>query len=326
MDSLFADRVAGDAEDTVYAPIPISTLVDDNALPFRLYSTIGDHHVMCQDADIVLDREKKRSFEDQGIDTLYIREQDLEAYHEYLEENIVRLLDVGNGESPDTLRRYYETSKIITRRFLENPGSEESGVLARRVVHASIEYITNTDSVVSYINRIMEASSDLYTHSLHVTLYGLALARAFGVEKQDELSDLGIGLLLHDVGKLRLSLPPLEHEGPLSEDEWAIMRTHPTLGLACVGANPLVGTSARDVILDHHEALDGSGYPSGKNAADLSLHAEIAAIVNHFDRRTTSTVYRPAAPPAEVLRTMITDGKEHFHPKLLAAFVRLLAN
>ena len=150
-------------------------------------------------------------------------------------------------------------------------------------------------------------------------------ARVTGINDGATLCDLGVGLLLHDVGKLHLPMESFAHAGPLTDDEWAQVRRHPRLGFESVENNPQVGGIARDVIMNHHEWVDGSGYPHGRRGAEISPYAQIASIANAFDRLTTDAPHREACSAPEALRIMITAGGAKYHSKLLASFIRVMA-
>ena len=308
-----------------YSPIPVATLAPGTILPFAISTVIGRSPMLYRDAGQTFDEVRRLELETREIETLYIKESEQPLYHEYLQSNILRLLDFGDSNRPEAVERFYRTSQMVTRHFLDNPSSPESGEAAKQVVTTSVDQMERANDVLGYIHRVMDESPDLYAHSLHVALYGLALARSAGVDDLEVLSDFGVGLLLHDVGKTQLVDPVYSSSEELDNESWARMKEHPQLGVKLVADNPLVGDVARDVILNHHEKLDGTGYPGGKKADDLSLFAQIAAVVNTFDRRTTETPYRRAAASVEVLRGMIIDEKDQYNPKLLASFVRLMA-
>ncbi len=312
-------------EASTYSPVPVSTLLCGNVLPFAVFTTIGESYIVYRDSNLRFEQIHKETLSERGIHTLYVRGADIEMYHAHVQQNILRLLHGTEIGVEESVVRFYETAKVATRRFISDPASPKSGAAARQVVGASVRRLEEEESLLGYLSRIMEPYPDLYAHSLHTCLYGLALARLAGIDDREEMSDLGVGLLLHDVGKLRLPLEQFATPDPLTAAQWEIMRRHPELGFESVAANALVGSIARDVILNHHERLDGGGYPRGKQGPDLSVHARIAAIANTFDRRTCRCSYRAAAAGADILRAMIVGGRGHFDSRLLATFVRLMA-
>lgn len=166
------------------------------------------------------------------------------------------------------------------------------------------------------------ASADQYTHrhSVNVTALGLLLGRTLyrrhgwldyrgkrrfdGIESR--LALLGMGLLLHDIGKMAIPSSILNKDGPLDAAEWALMRTHPDAGVALLdfsAISPLV----KSVVRDHHERWDGSGYPRGLAGDRISHFARIAAVADVYDAVVSARPYKSAAPP-HVGVSVITDG------------------
>jgi HD-GYP domain-containing protein (c-di-GMP phosphodiesterase class II) len=163
---------------------------------------------------------------------------------------------------------------------------------------------------------------DDYTHrhSVQVTLLGLLIARRAwtkdgwtdfrGKRRHDRLQSrlrkLGLGLLVHDVGKLAVPPEILNKPGRLTDDEMAVMKTHPVAGaelLRPADLSPL----ALSVVRDHHERIDGSGYPEGLVGAQVQEFARIAAVADVYDAITSERVYKPAAPPHVGVR-IIREG------------------
>jgi len=183
------------------------------------------------------------------------------------------------------------------------------------------------------------AAADQYTHrhSVNVTALGLLLARAQfrrngwvdyrGQRRYDRLdqrlSTLGLGLLLHDIGKMAVPAPVLNKPGPLDDTEWELMRAHPEAGVALLGTStmsPLVTA----VIRDHHERMDGSGYPRGVEGEDIHMFARVAAVADVYDAITSARPYKEAAPPHAGVK-VIADGEgTAFDPEVVGTFRRVV--
>ncbi|MEE8142341.1 MAG: HD domain-containing phosphohydrolase [Planctomycetota bacterium] len=307
----------------LYVDIPIMTLLPNTELPFHIYTRIGGEPTLFTGPGGFLNREHHTLLMQQGHSRVFVPEPEQELYYSYLEEHISRLLGEPVANPREQLRRQYQTGVMVCRRVLSHPESSSSERMAQEVVDSSVDMVVQSREVLANFSRILTISPDLYAHSMHVCFYGLALARATGLDSRTELADLGIGLLLHDLGKLKLPAELLEKPTPLTEKEWKQARRHPELGLEMVKGVAWVGDIARDVIRNHHRHTDGSGYP--EDDSEFSKHARIAAIVNCFDSRSCHRPYRQAEPPFEVLKNMIRDGKGCYDTALLASLVRLLS-
>jgi HD-GYP domain-containing protein (c-di-GMP phosphodiesterase class II) len=180
------------------------------------------------------------------------------------------------------------------------------------------------------------ASADDYTmkHSLAVTTLGLSLGlrtmhqygwvdaqgkkRFDGIEGR--LVALGVGLLLHDIGKLAVPQEILRKPGPLTEAEWAAVKQHPLTGVKILKNADEISPLSRTVVRSHHERWDGSGYPDGQSGADIHLFPRIAAVADVFDALTSDRFYRPAMPPNEGYDFVLERGGIDFDPDVVRVF------
>jgi HD-GYP domain-containing protein (c-di-GMP phosphodiesterase class II) len=184
------------------------------------------------------------------------------------------------------------------------------------------------------------ASADAYTfqHSIDVTAVGLLVGqryyRNYGwtdyrgerhFTKLDErLSTLGLGLLLHDIGKLAVPLGILNKPGRLTPEEWTIMKSHPRAGVDMLDGSqwsPLV----KAIVLRHHERWNGSGYPDGRVGEEIHQMARIAAVADVYDAITSDRLYAPARPACEGVRAIMEGAGTLFDPDVAEAFCRIVA-
>ena len=135
---------------------------------------------------------------------------------------------------------------------------------------------------------------------------------------------LGMGLLLHDVGKLALPTSITGKRDELTAEEWELMRSHPRLGLELLRGDdfsPLV----KAVVLRHHERWDGTGYPDGKRGLEIHEMARIAAVADVYDAVTSERNYAPAKPAHEGVRAILEGSGTQFDPDVVDIFSRLVA-
>jgi HD-GYP domain-containing protein (c-di-GMP phosphodiesterase class II) len=158
-------------------------------------------------------------------------------------------------------------------------------------------------------------------HSRRVTDMSVALARRFGFAGQ-RLDDLRHGALLHDIGKMGIPDSVLLKPGPLSEEEFAIMKRHPAIGRDLLSRMRFMERSL-DIPYCHHEKWDGSGYPSGLAGELIPLPARIFAIVDVWDALRSDRPYRKAWPENKVLEHVCSLSGAHFDPAVVEAFVLL---
>jgi putative nucleotidyltransferase with HDIG domain len=159
-------------------------------------------------------------------------------------------------------------------------------------------------------------------HATRVARLALALADEVGVDA-DLIPAIERGALLHDIGKIDMPTAILSKPAPLSDGEWRMMRTHPQVGSDLVRSrSPFAG--AADLVLAHHEAFDGSGYPRGLHGADIPLGARILAVADAFDAMTRSHTQRPPLPPAMAVHEIERCSGRQFDPDCAEALGAVL--
>jgi HD-GYP domain-containing protein (c-di-GMP phosphodiesterase class II) len=136
------------------------------------------------------------------------------------------------------------------------------------------------------------------------------------------LLELGIGMLLHDIGKSKIDLKILNKPGRLTEDEFAIMSRHVVYGYNLVKNNNEVSPMAKGIILNHHERLNGSGYTRGLTEGQLSVYDMVAAICDVFDAVTTNRVYRVKMDVHRAVSILIRGAGSHFHTRIVNHFLK----
>lgn len=159
-------------------------------------------------------------------------------------------------------------------------------------------------------------------HSRRVVELTLKLARRLGVEDQ-QLAAIRRGALLHDIGKMAIPDSLLQKPGPLSDDEWKLMRRHPLFARQMLENIPFLH-SAMDIPYCHHEKWDGSGYPQGLKGEEIPLAARIFAVVDVWDALINDRPYRKAWSQKKALEYLREQKGKHFDPKVVDAFLILL--
>jgi HD-GYP domain-containing protein (c-di-GMP phosphodiesterase class II) len=161
---------------------------------------------------------------------------------------------------------------------------------------------------------------DGYTsgHCLRLQRLSFATGKEVGLDSH-RLYLLDHGAYLHDVGKVRVPVEILQKPAALTEDEWMVIRQHPTFGREML--EPTFVRAAGQIVEQHHERMDGSGYPFGLGSEEILPESYIVAIVDTYDAMTTDRVYRAALPAAEARTELIAKSGIHFPRELVKAFL-----
>ena len=221
------------------------------------------------------------------------------------------------------------TERALERRQLLIDRREYHDLLERRVVEATRDLASAYRQLQETYHSTLEAlgsaldTRDVGTeaHSRRVHGYALATAHEHGVPEPD-LPDLAHGVLLHDIGKIGIPDAILLKPGPLTPEEWKVMRRHPDIGKALIERIPFL-RGAVPVVWSHHEKWDGSGYPRGLQGEEIPLGARIFMVVDAFDAMTFDRPYSKAKPfdvaKAEIKRC----AGAHFDPAVVRSFFQV---
>ena len=168
------------------------------------------------------------------------------------------------------------------------------------------------------------SDGELYHHSVNVALFAIGVAIGMGLSETD-MVDLGVGALLHDVGKLKIPQKILKKPGRLTDDEFAHMKLHTSYGYQVLRESADLQDSSSQIALLHHERFDGTGYPTGLARDNIPLHSRITGLVDVYEALTANRIYRPANLPHDALEFLLGGGGTQFDATVVQAFVRTIS-
>ncbi|MFD1020489.1 HD-GYP domain-containing protein [Thalassobacillus hwangdonensis] len=263
-------------------------------------------------------------------DRMIQRLGEMEITYVYIQDNDTEDILV---DSPISEELRNDARKKIKRTFEEVKGltnkhepfiHEKVGFKMRSVVRDILSELQQNREVISLLSDVFTYDDYILTHSMNVTIYALALARELGYS-QKELEEIGIGAILHDVGKLGVPKDILLKPGKLSNDEFEKIKHHCEEGFNILRKSATIPLVAAHCAYQHHERLDGSGYPRGIKEHEIHRYAKVLAIADVFDAVTSNRVYRNAMLPHEGLEVLYSGSDHLFAKPMLEAFRRCVA-
>lgn len=188
------------------------------------------------------------------------------------------------------------------------------------VVEEISESVTRNSAALISLARLKTKDEYTYMHSVSVCALMVALARQLGLN-ETQTRETGLAGLLHDVGKMAMPEDVLNKPGKLTDEEFAVMKSHPERGHDILLRSGMASEGTLDVCLHHHEKMDGSGYPYRLQGDRISLYARMGAICDVYDAVTSNRPYKNAWDASESLMRM-AQWEGHFDPTIFQAFVK----
>ena len=254
-----------------------------------------------------------------------IRKSDGDKYRSFI-ENMMNMPYPGADERQQVQRKataLREMNKIVIQDILDDPRSGEKMKEVDNSVKGTIDFILDNDTSYYSLLTISEHDFYTYTHSLNVCTLAVGLGTAIGLPKSPDLEMLGLGAMIHDVGKSQVDSTIINKPGRLTEEEFASMKNHVTLGVNLLKQHHNLHPRVLEPVAQHHEKVSGNGYPLGIKGSQLTLFGRISSIVDIYDALTTKRSYKNAFTPFEAL-SFLSKTENDYDNDLLKAFVMML--
>jgi putative nucleotidyltransferase with HDIG domain len=189
------------------------------------------------------------------------------------------------------------------------------------VIDSMMESVFRNQNALLPLARLKNLDDYTFEHSVGVSALLIVFGRVMKLPKET-IKELALGGLLHDIGKVQIPDAILDKPGKLTDDEFVLIQSHVDEGLRMLKNVPGISDVVRQVVAEHHERMDGSGYPNKLAGKQISLYGQMAAIVDVYDAITSEKVYNRGMPATQALKKLLEWSKNHFDPQLVQAFIR----
>ncbi|MDQ1340063.1 MAG: hypothetical protein QG567_1220 [Campylobacterota bacterium] len=242
----------------------------------------------------------------------------------YFESNLQAIVFDKNITKEEKSEIVYLSATDVVENLFSNPITTESITKTRGVVKNILDGVLSDNITINSLIAVSSYDYYTFTHSVDVSVYALGIGKELKMNPKT-LNLLAEGAILHDIGKSKIDIKIVNKPGRLVDEEFKIMKQHPQfsydilheLGLR----NPSILTAARD----HHEKLNGKGYPNGISGEQISSFARIIAIADIFNALTTRRSYKPALSSFEALKIMKNEMSEELDENILKVFIYMMS-
>ncbi|UVI31863.1 HD-GYP domain-containing protein [Paenibacillus spongiae] len=243
----------------------------------------------------------------------------------YIEDPRTADLQIPDMISEETRRKALVEIRSNFRDIMERP-NRRSGVTYpyiakpfRQVMNMVLDDLSNQKDALIMLMNMGIVDDYLFQHSLNVCVYSTLLGVAAGYSR-DELMILGLGALLHDIGKTQVSTSILKKKGSLEQDEFEEMKRHAERGYYLLKDEPNMPLIVAHCAYQHHERLDGSGYPRGIRGHEIHEYAKWIGLVDSYDAMTSTRIYRNPMLPHQAVESLYAGSGTLYEQRMLQLF------
>ncbi len=264
-------------------------------------------------------------------DRIIQRLQQLNTHYLYIDDEISEGIEVEETVPPAMRNKVIKTIKDSFQSIDGLNPVNASYILDQQsktivsIVDELLSAVTGNNEILTILTDAYLFDEYLYQHSFQVTLYSIAIAKELGYSAED-LRLIGIGALLHDVGKLMVPKDILTKPGRLTNDEFEMMKMHARYGFDLLRNLHSISLLVAHCAFQHHERIDGSGYPRGLVDFEIHPFAKIIGVADVFDAVTTNRVYREKMLPSQGLAIVEAGSGTLYDARIVKALKRAVVH
>jgi HD-GYP domain-containing protein (c-di-GMP phosphodiesterase class II) len=277
------------------------------------------NYILYKSQDISFTRADQQRLERSGASHVYIRCGDVGLVTSYLESNLSSL--IMNDELSERAKTeiLYQTTMEYVAELMGNPNETMADMSrCRSLVKSLMSHMVSSENLLAMLREVLSGSMYILSHSAQVAaLTMLVHEKAFQIDR-DEMLDVGIGGLLHDIGMTFLSEDILEKPETLSNIEYDLVKKHPQLGHDFLKKFGVTSEVSLAVVLYHHEKWNGSGYPRNFRENGTPRSAQVAAICDTYCALVSERPYRKASTPAKAIALIQSEAGNSFSAEMVA--------
>ena len=313
------------ADFTVVSTAAMSALADKGGVDVDVYLPAegGGPPVLYKGGDSQSGQVDLERLRTHGVAEVFVRARDLRRCEEVLESRLSDLLADPSIPTADKAQIVHGAGTSIAREMLAGP---TTSAMTERMSHLAdniISWVLTDQHTAGYLLQMAGHERTIASHMHTVATLAILLgARVFGSDPV-MLRALGFGGMLHDLGKLSVPKEILLKPGPLTREELQVLQQHPIESIRLLGEDQQVPALARQIILQHHERLDGQGYPLGIGDDEILPASRVVSIVDSFHAMIGRRVYRESMSAPDATRAMLLQSGKQFDADYLRAWADL---
>lgn len=300
-----------------YVPVGIESIEPDMFPDVALYLRSAGKYVLYKSHGRNFSKLDAQRLMGNSVEFLFVSPADMEVITKYLEESAERLLasDAFDGRTKGKI--IYQTSINFVGDIFQNPKKVGDLDRSKRLVENLLGYLSSDRDALASLETVMTHNYHTFVHSLQVTALSVLVHAEAYMLAHDELIDVGIGTLLHDFGKIFIPQDILNKAGRLTDEELQIIKRHPQEGYDYLQQNTRLNDISLAIVRDHHERINGNGYPKGLKKEQISRSAQVGGLCDVYCTLAVDRGGQSALPPYLAVQIMRNEMQGAFDERLM---------
>lgn len=306
-----------------YKAFTIETIILNEPLAFDLYINNSNRLVKFIQSGDTLSFDKKEKLLQNGVDHFYLSSHHSKAFDTYLTNHLGTVLSSPYLNKKQKSKIIYSSAIHIMQDMFESDISQSKIMIAKDIMAETVKQIISNNVTAASILQLSTHDYQTYSHCVNVALYSIGMAHEHGLDEA-MIHKIASGAILHDLGKCKIDQCIINKQGKLSLDEFEAMKEHPQYSYEALVSNGETCPKILEIVLNHHEKLDGSGYGRALREKEISYAAQIVTIADIFDALTSNRSYKEAESFFNALKIMKEEMKEQLNIKLVDSLIKMM--
>ncbi len=303
--------------------VPVSAIVPERVIGVPLYvadKTQACGHRLYRGSEFPITRKDLEKLADAGVSHLLIDSDDRKTFQGHLRDGLADT--IADGDLKDKQR--FSVLNQVVRDTLGDcfaAGDDDKTLIeTKEMGRHTVDLISRQDVVATGLSDVLCHDYHTFTHSTNVAFYCVLLAQGLGISDHAELEAIAVAGFLHDLGKLDIADDILTKPGKLNDEEFATIQRHPTVGFRRLCNREDLSLGQLMMVYQHHERINGKGYPVGVAGEEIHYWARICAVADVFEALTSTRPYRKGMPWSEAYEIMDRGDGTHFDKDIYACW------
>ncbi len=307
-----------------FLPVPIRSVPPESLMGMEVFIYTAPTYNLYKSSGLEFGLKDYNRLLEAGTQYVYIQTKNHQKYYDAIENTLGEIV---NDKSIATERKceiLYATTLALTQELTSTPPDIKTINKAQKLTKSTIDLVLKNPNSFGHLFNISNHDFYTATHTSNVSIMLVSFAHKLGIKDQDLLNDLGTGGLLHDVGKIFVPKDLLNNCEKLTDEQFEMIKSHVNKGIEHLKDKNLSDIVMK-IISEHHEKLNGQGYPNGLAGDEISIYGRLITIVDMFEAMTSVRPYRNSAMPLEQAMSIIEDmAPDQLDEKIVNSFTSFL--